>query len=350
MKLINIAIDSATILVPYDQFLEFPQGIFDEYIEINSDTAEELTKTNKPIVNEFNGIKTRASLFHIINKRYVAITINSKMLRGRYLEGITFKNFPHIREYLEFTLKCKFYPNFIDYTLVFDCDFKGDFFQDISNYSEMLRGYSKCAGAKLYYSKKVSYLEAKQVSGLQFVNRNDASIRTPFVKIYDKHDELLNNSYDFYDNYIRNKVDNLQLKDLKRLEVTVRNKEHFKALKIESTLLKDVLFLSSATIKEIIKTLLFKHIEYYQPVSEEKIYHKNRLCMPKDYLCVQMIIILMQENNYSLAQCLQLLDSFPGLTDNTKSNIKRTLKDSFKKVIDYKEILTSKITLKDAFL
>lgn len=348
----NIAIDSMTILIPMDCFVRYPEGLYDSFMVVNSDTSEVVDEAPRPVVHDSFGIKTRASLFNLIGVSYVSITVNSKMLRFAYLEGICMYNFLLIENYLQIQFNCLFSPNWMKKAIVFDCDFKADFYMNSSDYTDCLSVFRKAKGAKIYYSKKVDYINEKQVSGLQFVNRKDASIRSPFVKFYDKLDEMLNRSLDFFDKYFPTMEDRQPFYDLKRVEVTVRNKEHFTSLGVENTTLFHLLSLSFETKLSIIKSLVNRHFDEFGlhsvVLSEDDV--PKKLCMPKDYLVVEMMLILMKENNFTLRQCLALLDTYPGLNANTKSNIKRTLKQAFKDVTSYKNVLIKKVTLKDAFL
>lgn len=353
MKLLNVAIDSMTILVPMDAFVRYPIGLYDDYLVINSETSEIVEDSHRPVVHEKHGIKTRCSIYNLIGVSYVSITVNSKMLRFAYLDGICNHNFILIENYLQNTFNCLFSPDWMKRTIVIDCDFKGDFYMNSSDYTENLQVFRKAKGSKIYYAKKVDYISEKQIAGLQFVNRRDGSIRYPFVKFYDKLDEMLNRSSDFFEKFFVTMDDRIPFHDLKRVEVTVRNKDHFISLGVHDTTLYSILNLSNETKLSIIKSLVNRHFDEFGIHSQlptDSTLVAKKLCMPKDYLIVEMMLILMKENNFTLKQCLSLLDTYPGLVDNTKSNIKRTLKKAFKDVSAYKNVLIKKITLKDAFL
>src|SRR5699024_10859134 len=66
----------------------------------------------------------------------------------------------------------------------------------------------------------------KIASTFQVNLRNLAKSREPFLKFYDKKDELENSSLDFKTKFLKQK----DLQDLKRLEITVRNRKTMQAI------------------------------------------------------------------------------------------------------------------------
>jgi len=58
----NVAIDSMTILIPMDCFVRFPEGLYDQFMVINSETSEVIEESPRPVVFEQFGVKTRASI------------------------------------------------------------------------------------------------------------------------------------------------------------------------------------------------------------------------------------------------------------------------------------------------
>lgn len=348
MEFRNVAIDSMTVACPLSLFDSLPEGLDDILLIINSDTSEIIEEVKKPIISCVNGIKTRAYKVSLFGKEEVHITVNSKMLKTRYLEGMTYDNFRFVFDYLKdvFKFKCS-YHDFIHLSRAFDVDFKADFYYQDHDYQEMLRDYSVFAGSKTYYGKKVDMFSVKSLEGLQFVNRKDASIRSPFVKIYDKRSELNNRSFDFYNAYLENQA--LSILHLKRLEVTVKNKAHFESLKIRDTTLYKLLTLPDGVIEFIIKSCLEKHTGS-KDLIKVKGKKQYKIASPTDWLMSKAFLILMQENNMSLQQCLTMVDDYPGLSADTKYKLLKRVKESFLFTHQQTSLRDIKLTSKDAFL
>ena len=198
---------------------------------------------------------------------------------------------------------------------------------------------NKLPGTRIFFSTKNSYLEKRTVSGLQFLNRNDASISKPFVKYYDKFRELQDNSTEFY-NYLISKGINIPL-DLKRLEVTLKNSRHHKSLLKSLNFSFDlnifeVLSLSQNRIKDIIHAL---HSKYYpldnQLVTNDNSDYSTLQVSPSDWLLCVSFIELAKETNITFEGFIKLLKQKPDISPNSVSRHNRRLKDSLPIVVRY---------------
>lgn len=214
-------------------------------------------------VYQHNGIKTR---FGIESQRaadgrvydYLTILVNSKMLKGRYFEGITEDNVSLVYEYL-MNLNC------VSFTLATflsgyctDMDFKQDGFASEETYKRSKRQFSQSTKLTKYKGVGIQVYSKKDNDGVQWSDRYTTKyMSAPYLKYYHKETELMHHSKDFYSAY-------LQEGDVigrVRMECTIKNKKHFRRLGIEDTTLSALLGLSADTRSFILRKAMSAYLE-----------------------------------------------------------------------------------------
>ncbi len=364
-------IDSLTIQIPFSVFDAVPYYFEDNILEVSETTGEILAqKSGKPVFDVTDGVTLRAvSVYSLYFKeRCVSLTLNTKMLQHEIvtpkgLDSMHEGNFPKIFQYvLDITGLEIEYDSFLHNSCVYDVDFKADFLLDDTMYQVLMNDYRGLRGAKIYYNKVASKLEKKTFSGMTFVNRNDASVSKPFVKLYSKLEELQQRSSEFYDAF----MPLWNLPDYRRMECTLANSKHF-AKMVKLGLLpvsfeKEISLWKILTIsRERCRMICFEYLGMHLfPESvklkgnEEMAVSKDpkyTMLMPNTYMLGAMCYSLMEEG-YSFMNVVNLFDLKRG-SDKTqavrKNRLKNRLTEALRGYCKIQKVNNIKLEPKDAF-
>lgn len=234
-------------------------------------------------------------------EKYLQILLNSKVLRHRYFEGITKDTIEYLYESIleQDKIYCT-YDTFIQ-GKVTDIDFCKDYYRSKEVFKSMLEKTADMATAKKVQIKRFN---RENNLGLQISTREaQNAISKPFIKWYSKLLELQNHSPEFYKEHLqlyftRNHGQYLsQYKNLRRVEVTVKNRKHLMDITGESdNSFEKVLNLDH---EEIIETILRKYID-----GQKQFMFKSTLS-PVDQTAHQHIHMLM-EKGYSIEDLVAL--------------------------------------------
>lgn len=237
----TIKIDSLKVLIPLSDCQIVSPTFMQQWQKLYHG---ELLDENEPIkflesskVSDVNGVKTKIAVVRrkmdFTDKtseglEYVCILVNSKMLKGKYFEGINFQNIADVYSYI-IALKVVYFPMEIFMSAYYtDVDFCIDFEITPENFALFTKEVkARILPENMHYVK--SFATAENI-GLQINNREQATPTKPFVKFYHKSTELLNNSKVFFDAYLQSCKSEI-LKGIGRMEITLKNskfKKHYK--------------------------------------------------------------------------------------------------------------------------
>lgn len=243
-------IDSLTIYLPLDKIQVIDNKLVDEFKVFYETTGELLDDLNppKPILINDNGINFRFNkiVFPPRNNQppqtFIRITLTCKMLFERYFEGINSYNIYSIVDYINTRNIIK-----VDYETVLnsicnDIDICINYNLLLEPYKESLKLLKKMGKSSKQHAIKLFPKKETQKKdlniGIQFGERDKASISNPFCKFYNKTNELLTNSADFYNKYIFPQLKyGLNIDNLIRKETTIKNssaKQNLKKKKLVS--------------------------------------------------------------------------------------------------------------------
>jgi hypothetical protein len=293
MKLSNPAIDSLRIYIPLSWVSLTEQGYKNLYEKRLALTKEEIEKitSGEAFVEDF--IKDDESNFKriayapkelasqgisikmmIVERRALpyledkdersfsslVILINSKLLKEDYFKGITKDTVKKIWEGLQLLGLFSFsFEAFLNSPVV-DVDFKVDFENmPQKQFKEVIEYLNKMC-------KPVLIERGTKNLGIQYSYRKNAKnyISNPFIKLYHKTTELKYNSDVF-----ANKFLNLKGKNIVRIEGTVKNKKHFKSLKLDDNTLGEVLdYFDDKKIIKLLSDFLYKYMKTFKYVEE----------------------------------------------------------------------------------
>lgn len=249
----KIKVDSLKIRIPVEDvkivsstFLEKFQKLY-----VTGEIAEDISlESHKTDIT--NGITARIGLVCCRvgkdeSKEFIYIQANSKMLKSRYLEGITLDTIYLIYTYIIDLKVIEFdFEQFLN-AYVSDIDFAYDVNVSPENMIVMNQKiFSKVHQDKLKYVDKPFRKDSN--IGLQFNRREKATPSLPFIKIYHKGIEFEHHSKEFYDSFMKG----IDLKNYGRLEYTLKNAKHQKHLGISIKTLRQLLEIDKMMIENIV--------------------------------------------------------------------------------------------------
>jgi hypothetical protein len=249
------SIDSLQIRIPLSLVDDYSDSLTENTILI-SETGEVLEERT---ANRVHLTKDKALSFQVKNVRHsgreniscVQIMATSKLLKGRYLDGINKDNFKIIQNAIQREGLIKIRPDvLLTQGLVTDVDIKADAY--LPSHVDFVE-YTKQLERDCRISSKIGegckrYNNQNQGQGIQFGTRKTATVSLPFFKVYNKCLELLTNSSEFTK---ENLSGNQDLSGLVRTEVTVKNREAFKrVLGTSDNTLGNLLSFSPTTLNQ----------------------------------------------------------------------------------------------------
>ena len=260
-------IDSFKIRIPIGKVKILNNNINTHWSKVNEygEVIEE--GQNKALRYNDNGISLHFKLETQLGRGnitadYLSILVNSKTLQSRYFEGITRDNIQVVYDYIMSKAAVDF--TMLDFLMgeCTDMDFKKDCKVDWQQYKKTKKVLVSIS--KMTKKKGDGHHEfnAKNNDGIQWSDRETTRfLGNPFFKIYHKETELLREgkkgSKDFYDSFLKG----VDIEDRVRIETTVKNKKHFRALGIQDTTLSNLLDLTPETRNNIIQKAAQCHLE-----------------------------------------------------------------------------------------
>lgn len=230
-------IDSLTIYLPLEKIKVIDLLLIEDFRIYYPNTGLYLEDDfpPKPILIDCDGIKFRYNkVVFPPNKNtplpqiFIRVTLTAKMLFERYFDGINHSNISGIVDYINST-------KIIELDLQTALDSLCNDIDICINYSLLYEPYQQSMfilKKKVKDSKNhlVDIFPRSQINmlgknfGLMFGTRDSGSIGSPFIKFYNKEDELINHSTDFYNRWIFPQIRyGLSIKNLIRKEVTLKN-------------------------------------------------------------------------------------------------------------------------------
>lgn len=321
----NVAlIDSLTLFFELEKIEVVDYKLITPYAIFYDETSEIIDELNPPkaIFSDLNGIKFRTSRVvrthpkTKISTEFISIMISTKMLRERYFEGINIDNIDLIVNYINEQKVIKITKQNILDAQFNDIDLCINYKLDFNSYKSslfMLESMVKLSKRHLVqlYPRQEN-LRISENFGLLFNKRENACIGSPFVKFYNKTHELLNNSVEFYMNYIYPQLKyGLNINDIVRKEITIKNGKHKTSL-FKKNLIKSVEKLQTLNdlfqLTQIELDMICNYqLKYYY---EKKQFHCRHDLSPTDkILSYQMFeLVNMGKSKLQIYEPLNLID------------------------------------------
>ena len=283
----GFGVDSFQLRLPLEK-VKIKQRLGKGTILVCQETGEVLEeKVTKSYLDSWTGIK---STYQVKKQRFgnmkvagdfLLIGLNSKILGGRYFDGITDENILNVFAYVENSGIVSMSPDaFLDGWCT-DFDVKRDLLPQ-----EPVMGIIKRLEKNAVPVKKarrgMSAYKKKRNLGIQFALRTTDSDAYPFLKFYEKVRELKYHSMEFYQEYFLN-VD--LPSEILRCETTIKNKTHFKKLGAKDNTLREVMsnldLISNNAFKRAFKRWIPDGLEPAEPLTLKgiKLNTKDRLIL-----------------------------------------------------------------------
>lgn len=222
-------IDSFSILIPITRFHSYPSIINNELSTLDLSTGEEVETKNGYFLYDYKGIKLRVNKKYIPKKgHYLNFVITAKMLGCDYLDGINNFNLSKIENFLYVNNFIFVGSSLFTDAFIYDFDICYDFTMSDLSYHHFLLTVNKeldINSSRLFYSNTGQNIIKKSVSGYQTLSREDASIKLPFIKFYNKSLELDTKSNLFVQEHKLSYSSNI-----KRFELSIKNSKHLQSL------------------------------------------------------------------------------------------------------------------------
>ncbi|MBT4763383.1 hypothetical protein HN615_13625 [Candidatus Woesearchaeota archaeon] len=266
-------VDSTKLSIPLRNIELTNSDLIDKisHLKTNTKTGEivdEHTTKGTPYIKKANGMHYR---FWMVNQftynngnkivePYITMLCNSKHIKSRYLDGITLDTLNILYdEYMSLDVfKCS--QNEFKSARHTDTDIAIDY----KMYKKQFASIKEAIKRNCIDSTKWHTLSKKNNSGIwsptQNKPRDMGTPKYPYVKFYDKEIELLNNSKEFYDEYLRD----VNIDNLVRFETTIKNSAHRRHLGIPPTTFVEFL---SLNLEEIAKSIFRTYFITHKPMS-----------------------------------------------------------------------------------
>jgi len=231
-------IDSLTIYLPLEQIKVIDERLTSEYCIYYPDSGQIIEDLNppKPIIIQDNGINFRFNKVVFppspINQNQpstlIRLTLTSKMLKERYFEGITIDNIQSIVDYINSTNIIEITKDIALNSICNDIDICINYNLEFEPYKQslpLLKKLVKLSKQHLVsvYPRKQTFKNDKNI-GIQFSTRDSGKFSEPFCKFYNKTNELINNSTEFYNKFIFPQLKyGLKIDNIIRKEITLKN-------------------------------------------------------------------------------------------------------------------------------
>ena len=281
------SVDSLKLRIPL-QNVKVLQALSKNVIEVDADTGEidgiVFKKVAKTI--DDSGIKVRyAHEKQVTDKQildeFVTIGLPAKTLKGKYFQGFTLDNISKAYDYI---ISQKVVSFSFDDFLSADCtdvDFKKDTKMTRDDLMQIIQECKRLTKPSADSSRGYDSFERKNNTGIQWSDRRNTNFKSnPYIKIYHKEIELLNKSNLFATEFLSD----LDYTDKVRVEVTIKNRQHFKKYGIDDTSFRSVLSITSDLKDSFISSALKVHLE-----PRVRSYRPRKGLTPNDAILVNMI-------------------------------------------------------------
>lgn len=313
--------DSLKVRIPLSEVTITNQGVFgSKYIvdaesgDVESEYKQKRYKVSKEGITTSFGLESQVGADQKVNE-YLVILFNSKLLQHKYFEGITLDNIEFVYTQIQGLGVAYFtYETFLKAEAT-DVDYKQDYF--VTLFDKMTQYIYSHAKPSRKVGRGCNVFDKRHNKGIEFGNRDTASPANPYLKIYHKGLELLHSSKVFYAKYLNHS--DVDVKNMARVEFTIKNKKHFKKHQVEDTTLGALLGISQSKLQEILKHTFDAHVAKRITIKKVK-----EDMTPTDLVSYNFMSILIEQgNSYNIVREMAIF----GTTDKVSRSRIRTRLD-----------------------
>lgn len=343
-------IDSFRLLVPFNDCEVICSKFMQKFVLLCPDTGEIDDDSEHIITSTFNntnGIKIGFGMKWFYNEKkehiqYLVFSINSKMLKENYFDGINKTNIQAVFNYVNSLNIVKISKESFLNAKVVDVDFCVDFKLTNTTCKEVFSVcYELTKASKLI---KPNLFKETLNRGIEWGKRNEvhkAYNTKQFLKYYAKVLELMHNSTDFYNAYIKHNLNEVTLfsdsstlysdyneDNILRIETTIKNPAHFGSYGIKCKTLIDLLNIDLMQHPAIFNRPIQSYMDGYKTI----VYNKNLTLTEKGW--IYTLNLLAKSMNLKPMDVVEILviNMYP-ITSDTKPNVLKVQRSKFKKLL-----------------
>lgn len=258
----KVSTDSLKLRIPFDQVTVLEPGLEGKKVLVNTATGDiekefkqQSFKVENDGISTYYGIEKQMTADQV-TKKFAVILFNSKLLKDKYLNGITSQNIKNVYEsIIRHKVISLSFDDFMNGECV-DVDFKRDLHND--NFDGLVRIMVGHAKPHKHRNKGYNVFNTAFNKGIEFGKRETATPGYPFLKVYHKGLELEFGSKDFFRRYLKG-VEGIE--NLIRVETTIKNKKHFRKHGINSTTLESILSIDQDKLSEVFENCINLHLD-----------------------------------------------------------------------------------------
>lgn len=260
--------------------------------KFNETNSELLYFEDEPTYN----IKVRIENW--FGSKYLSILLNSKILEGQYLEGLTLGNIRNAYDKLQSKLFNMTFEDFLQ-GRPSDFDIKKDIYcPSVEEFDTFTTELEKASPKKKEKEHGVNRFAKKHNKGIEWNRRERSSLANPFTKLYHKGIEAkYGDNHLFFEKYIPEEETNHRA----RLEVTVKNKNQAERLGIDSSTLLALLSTSKDALHKVIDNAIDKNLEPRKPLKKAR--NTDELS-PMDKLAYLHLTNMIQNQQYDIDRAI----------------------------------------------
>lgn len=337
----SASIDSMTILVPLDAVKIISSTFLQSYVKVyeSGEIEDNEDFYNYTAATSCNGIKFKVGKCNVMNgtlknQTSLQFVVTSKMLQGKYFEGINAANFRDVIDYIN-SLNIVYIPLEVALQGVCtDIDLKRDFSITKLLFDEQVKILKE-----LTLHDKKKHIEV-QSGNLMYNTRKTAKPSEPFVKFYYKTEELQTKSYEFHSNFLSDYCYAIE-RGLQRVEVTLKNGKHKQHHKVECKTVADLLYLGVDKLNALHRSILN---EYFN--KKQKLRTKNKMEI-KDTLIISLIDCLIEKGESEYFIYSRTLPQFDNKVQRHRA--KKHIEFALNKIKDKTKLLENNSAQKTIF-
>lgn len=265
----HISVDSLKVRIPLERVLIRDRNLGSVLVPMRIDDGELLedeefkknsVKSSYKGVSVYFGLESQIGRDKIV-RDYLVVLFSSKLLHFRYFEGITSVNVGLVYDRLMSLGVVSFeYGDFLKAECT-DVDFKNDVKH--SEFKRIIKDMYSNAKDTKKLGQGVRLFNTPTNQGIQWGERKTSTLSYPFLKLYHKGIHMMGENdpdmFSFYAEFISQH--GYDLKDVVRVETTIKNKKHFRKHGIENTTLESILNLSQEKMMEFFVDAFQIHME-----------------------------------------------------------------------------------------
>lgn len=305
---------------------------------VNSVTGEVINSKELKLNSlkpQFNSYHIHFAINDLFGSKYLVILINSKLLEKDYLNGINRDNIELVYDKIISANVINIsFKDFMEYGLVSDIDVKKDIELDLNSFKDVIKQLYTATKPTKESKYGVKKFNKETNLGIQWNERDNATAKHPFLKLYHKEIESRHGSNK---EYFYNHINLSDTDNIVRCEATIKNAKELEMYGIKGNRLIDLMNTSNETLTKVIEYALDLNIE--PRLKKAKI--KNGMNMNNQLHYISLCNIIQNQDKPFPSALGWILSQFDDLSDKNNATNKARAKKLLTAI--YEEHINGKI-------